>query len=43
MLDISEKNFPKAFLKIGKIKYEFSNAKKKGNAISANVLIKKFN
>ena len=43
MLDVSEKNFPKAFLKIGKIKYEFSNAKKKGSTINANVLIKKIN
>ncbi len=43
MLDISEKNFPKAFLRNGKIKYEFSNAKKIGNSINANVLIKKIN
>lgn len=43
MLDVSEKNFPRAFLKIGKIKYEFSNAKKKGSYINANVLIKKVN
>ena len=41
MLDISEKNFPKAFLRNGKIKYEFSNAKKIGNSINADVLIKK--
>jgi hypothetical protein len=40
---VSEKNFPRAFLKIGKIKYEFSNAKKKGSSIHANVLIKKIN
>ena len=40
MLDVSEKNFPKAYFKIGKMKYEFSNARKKGKTIKANVIIK---
>ncbi len=41
MLDVSEKNFPKAYFKIGKMKYEFSNAKKIGKKIKANVVIRK--
>jgi len=43
MLDVDEKNFPKANLKFGKFKYEFSNTKKIGNILKANVVIKYIN
>jgi len=43
MLDMDEKNFPKAYLEIGKFKYEFLDAKKFPNFIKANVVIKKIN
>ena len=41
--DMDEKNFPKAYLEIGKFKYEFLDAKKFPNFIKANVVIKKIN
>ena len=43
MLDVDEKNFPKANLKFGNFKYEFSNTKKIGNILKANVVIKNIN
>ena len=42
MLDISENKFPKAFLKIGNLKFEFFNSTIIKNCLKAEVSIKKF-
>lgn len=41
MLDVKEVNFPKAYLKIGKNKFEFFNVKKNRHTLKAEVFIKK--
>ena len=43
MLDMEIKNFPKAFIKINKFIFEFTEPKIKKNIITARVLIKKNN
>lgn len=43
MLDINEKNYPRAYLEAGNFRYEFLNAKKTRHLIKANVVIKKIN